>query len=138
MGKKKNENVLSESLVDLLNSGDIEILKSGMFCPNCHTILNRRKMKGVEETLMYCKRCDQLYYKLPSEDNIIVSALKENNIGEGVVMQTQAHTVKRECPYCGNPRMFEIQIPPRWGDEDDLIIYKCPKCGKSERQGYSY
>jgi DNA-directed RNA polymerase subunit M len=43
------------------------------------------------------------------------------------------------CPKCGYNEAFYVIIPPRWGDEAELIMYKCakPGCGHNWREGYS-
>jgi len=132
----KKDKVQIPSLEELAESGRLKELDGSLFCPDCKSLLYPQEIDGVP--LAYCRKCDTYYLRKRTDSRVIVE--KARGKGEIAVISDNDHPnlVKRTCPYCGNPQMVETRIPPRWGDEDDLVIYKCPRCNKSEREGYDY
>jgi DNA-directed RNA polymerase subunit M/transcription elongation factor TFIIS len=48
--------------------------------------------------------------------------------------QSENAPVEHECAKCGFGRAYLIVQPPVYGDEDDVIIYKCGRCGNVDRE----
>jgi DNA-directed RNA polymerase subunit M/transcription elongation factor TFIIS len=110
------------------------------FCEKCGS---SRTEIDIKNSKILCKVCgymkiiesDQYKKKLP------ITYVKKKNEKEIVVLDEKYSEFKfkvtHKCQHCGNDKAYVQYIPPRWGDEDELTIYTCIKCGKSEREGFS-
>ena len=111
------------------------------FCEKCGS--SRTKI-DKEKNHIICQKCgykkkiegDEYKQKFPLINN------KKNNDEKIVVFNKDylqsKYKVSHKCPYCGNEEAYVQHIPPRWGDEEQLTIYTCTKCNKSDREGFSY
>lgn len=134
MTKKKNSK--EPSLEELAEKGKLKDLNGGLFCPECRSLLYPKAIEGTP--LAYCGKCDIYYLRREEDRVVIVEEVRDKREIPVIVDDDHPNLVTHTCPYCGNHQMIETRIPPRWGDEDDLVIYKCPKCKKSIREGYDY
>ena len=85
------------------------------FCPKCKEVTDDFKalMRDTNATLKI---------KIQKQETIVLT----NKI-DGTDL------VKHNCGQCGNDTAFQSVKPPIYGDEDDLIMYKCSKCGTVSR-----
>lgn len=109
------------------------------FCEDCgssRTRLDKNNKKIV------CKTCGHEHsISLNDITKSPVNAGKESN--EKILVLDKKYTeskykVNHKCPYCDFNEAYVQHISPRWGDEDNLSIYTCTKCGKSDREGFSH
>ena len=96
-----------------------------MFCPVCKTMLVRKG--GFFE----CPRCGE---KVPVEDVNLETIIslpedkKEIPVIDRDVMMDFA-TYNSVCPKCGYNKAYIINQGVTRGDEDERVLYKCPRCG---------
>lgn len=125
--------------VDLL-AEDIKISKGkGLFCGECRGLMKPKAYEGKSQeykgrNIPYCPRCEKYY--VISETIVIRMSSEKETEGIALVSDDDKITHPRKCD-CGSETAYEIRIPPRWKDEDDLVIVKCTKCGVTYREGFS-
>lgn len=106
------------------------------FCKKCgssRTIIDSKK------EIITCQKCG---YIQKIEGDLYKKKVNPKNNSQMVVLSKEylenKYKTTHKCPHCGNNEAYARHIPPRWGDEDQLTIYTCTKCGKSDREGFSY
>lgn len=86
-----------------------------------------------------CQKCGNIE---KIEGNLYMRKVNLKNVDKMVILSKEyadnKYKTEHKCPHCGNNEAYVRNIPPRWGDEDQLTIYTCVKCGKSDREGFSY
>ena len=108
------------------------------FCPKCGTLMriDRKNKQWVCPSCGYKEKItdndrERLIerHKVEHRENIIVV---EDNIGNGNIARVK-------CPRCGNEMAFftVMHIPVSDGEEEEIILYKCTKCGHTWREGDS-
>lgn len=119
--------------------------KTMKFCEECGTLIR----VDIERKLLVCGKCGDTKDISNDDDIAGIMGLYRIKIGdseerrEPIVIISDKYkklkpTRQANCPYCENHEAYYRIIPPRWGDEGDLIIYKCTKCGRGWREGFSY
>ncbi len=99
------------------------------FCIRCGTIL-RFKNRGPQK-IFYC---DCGFERFQDEEIVLneqitekpeISVMEDHNFGLAV------HT--HQCIKCGHNKAILIEIGAMYGDEADIIRFKCGKCGHVEQ-----
>jgi len=132
-------------------------MKSGSFCDDCNSFLVPTGSKSLDkevkgqlfpgvknpnDLVFHCRKCDEFYtsdsnsienqttfFETKAKEEIAVIEKEHQNIGD---------EIDHNCSSCNNTRAYFHQSPPAFGDEDDLRVYKCTKCGKTERDEADY
>lgn len=100
------------------------------FCPNCDSILVPKK--DNKRTILKCSSCQ---YSEKSEDNKISE--KQVNVSRalGVASDKNLNAVNiHTCTKCGHNKAELVKRWSEFSDEDDIILWKCGKCGFTERE----
>ncbi len=100
-----------------------------MFCPKCGSL-----MYPNNNGELVCPNCG-FKEKINLENKIeIIEKAKHKEI----VLIEDTHigeiTTDWICPKCGYNKAYVRVYPPTRGDEDEIIIYTCVKCGYTERE----
>ena len=99
------------------------------------SILTKKLIKGTWMT--YCSKCEEVVEGDPKD---LKRPIKEKEKNETVIIPEKIITgpvvaFKCENEECKTELAYEMVKPPMFGDEDDLILYKCVDCGKVTREG---
>jgi len=111
------------------------------FCEKCESLLKPRYNKVTGERELYCDCCDIVYVFNDKKENYIIrSSLKEERVKTNIIMTDEirkslSDVIKIACPKCGNLEAFLFHKPPIWGDEEDVIKYRCVKCNYTWDEG---
>lgn len=94
------------------------------------------------DDVMYL-RCDCGKLYIPSNEALkrfkISSKIIRKKIGSSIAENNNSSGVDFYCPLCKKTTLAKITIfPPRFGDEGNLILYRCNKCHKVFREGSEY
>lgn len=108
------------------------------FCPDCKSRLKKRIEE--EQTIMECSKCN---YTQPLEKNKKTESIEKiksypriNDENPIKVLDAPSFgpTVDYKCKKCGYDKAYQGEIRPTFSnDEQSIILYKCVKCGKTER-----
>lgn len=108
------------------------------FCPECESIMRRRKKKGDYYLICRCgyeepvevdkkeieKKIEQKKQKM-KENTVVIT--KEDRVSVHPI-------VTKECPHCGNKEAEAWQEQTRSADEASTSFFKCTKCKKTWRE----
>jgi len=100
------------------------------FCPKCGSILLPEKDK--KKVLLKCKKCG--FSEKSDEKPILREKVKPTRKVEVVEEGDVTAVYDHKCIKCGHDKSQLIQMHPQYGDEDDVILWKCGKCGFVERE----
>ena len=109
------------------------------FCPDCKSLTTPRDIEDLKGVLLfYCKRCDTHYKKVGKP--LIITTPMNKDLGVAIIDsdRVEGYTIDAGCEKCNNTKAYIQQFPPAWGDEGDLRIYKCTKCGYCWRDQEDY
>ncbi|MDD4352890.1 MAG: hypothetical protein PHN56_00375 [Candidatus Nanoarchaeia archaeon] len=101
------------------------------FC-ECGGMLREKKDKESNELELICK-CGKTYEFKKTEKNPI-NQKKINqklNYNKTIIIDQDTHLetlLVIPCPNCGYDKGYTYELPPLYGDEDNLNRYKCGKC----------
>jgi DNA-directed RNA polymerase subunit M len=93
----------------------------------------------IKDSEYSCNRCG--YKEQIEESEINIVSKKPYDVKEDIIVvngNSDAPTIEANCDECGNREAYRKIIPPRWGDEDQLEMYKCTECGHVWRKGFSH
>jgi len=99
-----------------------------MFCPDCGSILAPKKIK---KEIRYTCNCGFTEVK-PITENV---TLKENPKHTRIEVMDEVNRVAvhdHKCKNCGYDKAEIIDKGQMYSDEDDVILFKCGRCGKIE------
>ncbi|MEM0143305.1 MAG: hypothetical protein QXL94_05065 [Candidatus Parvarchaeum sp.] len=105
-----------------------------MFHDKCGSLLVRKKANETMEA--YCPNCKEF---IPSsmlrKSEPVINKANESRPFAIISDESKDNApIERHCENCGFDRAYEYVMPPMHGDEDELIMYKCAKCGKVYRE----
>lgn len=100
------------------------------FCEGCGNLLTPKKENG--KIMMKCRTCGNIQEasKKNTKETFVVK--KSDNL-EGVI-GAESNTVSHTCHKCNYDKAVISYIPALWGDEGNIILYKCTGCGYTERE----
>ncbi|MFH1668909.1 MAG: hypothetical protein ABIA62_03200 [Candidatus Woesearchaeota archaeon] len=103
-----------------------------MFCPKCKTILKRKKHEN--SVVMACESCgfekDAAGMKNIKDPKVKPDGKKFGVAEENYVLAVHNHT----CSKCGHDKAELIEQGVWYTDEDHVVLYRCGKCGSTERE----
>ncbi len=97
------------------------------FCPVCKALLQIKEENG--KTILFCN-CGFKRYNFDMES---VDKTAHNLIGEGVIKEEIGEGNQHICKKCGCDKAEIIDLGERDTNESGVYIFKCQKCGYSER-----
>lgn len=108
------------------------------FCDECNSLLKPQKNNESNQTELFCKGCGETYL-LKEEDKSFkkTSNIKIENIENLIITNKDefASIVNMYCPKCENNKCYFFEMPPLFGDEENVIKYQCVKCNYTFRDG---
>ncbi|MFC1741852.1 hypothetical protein ACFL3V_04925 [Nanoarchaeota archaeon] len=102
-----------------------------MFCPKCKSILKPSKQE--DKVIFTCPNCG--ITTKPETNTILTEKRKQpEKKGSGVADQRNILAVHNHtCTKCGHNKAELIEQGVWYTDEDHVVLYKCGKCGHTER-----
>lgn len=112
-------------------------IKDDIFC-DCGKLLKKYRF---EDNLYLCCDCGEVY--IPSEKTLKMfnASRKKTQKNNSGVIQKQVETsgVPFFCEACNQQTTAKtVVLPPRFGDEANLVIIICNNCNKVYREGNEY
>ena len=102
------------------------------FCSKCGTLI---KLKNPNpQNKFYCDCLQEI--KLNSQDFIIKEKITPKKDIEIADNKNRLAVHKHICKKCGYDRAELIEIGVMYGDEADIVRFRCGKCGYVENIGY--
>lgn len=101
-----------------------------LFCPKCGGLLKRKEKEGKK--ILICKSCGA---EIKGEAKIKKggkSKKKEINVVEK--KEETMPTMEKECPKCGNQKVFYWTLQTRASDEPATKFFKCTECSYTWRK----
>lgn len=99
------------------------------FCPKCGSLL----LADKDKNLIRCSKCDfseEYSDKLQMREKIKRSSSKIDVADDMNHLAVYDH----RCKKCGYEKAQLIEKSALWTDEDDIVAWKCGKCGNIERE----
>ncbi|XP_015924425.1 DNA-directed RNA polymerase III subunit RPC10 [Parasteatoda tepidariorum] len=98
-----------------------------MFCPTCGNILTAEERK--DNFRMVCGSCPYNYIVRKRLSSRLYPKLKEvDDVLGGAKAWENVETTEENCPKCGHPKAYFLQIQTRSADEPMTTFYKCVDC----------
>ena len=112
------------------------------FCEDCDSMLKTRFNKEINKREYVCK-CGKTYEFKPEskvKSKFSKKQLKDfTNLRKTIVIDDNYETldavIKQICPKCENDKAYLFEMPPLYGDEDNVVRYKCTKCNYTYSDG---
>jgi len=98
-----------------------------MFCKSCGRILQLKENNNV--VICICGFANEA-----SEVSFSQKGEKKEKIGKGVYKEAKSLGFPHTCKKCGHERCDISDLGVFYGDEANIYLYKCKKCGYVERQ----
>ena len=107
------------------------------FCPTCANLLLVGAADGVAGTgRLFCQACPYEYtLKGRLEQEAPLARKEVDDVLGGDEAWASVDRTKVQCPECGGPEAYFMQIQTRSADEPASIFYKCCTCGHRWRDG---
>jgi|SRR3990172_8404401 len=103
------------------------------FCPSCKNILIPEKLNGKD----FWVKCHHCHFSKRFKGKALIEkekVPKKGKTGNKISkVENEFATYKHKCQKCSFGKAQVIDIGSFYSDEDDLILFKCGKCGWSER-----
>ncbi len=101
------------------------------FCPRCgHLVIPKEKDNKI---IVDCSKCD-FYQESTLDEHKLSDKTKPTQKLEIAEDKNLLAVYDHECKKCGYNKAQLIEISATRTDEDDIIIWKCGKCGAVERE----
>lgn len=104
------------------------------FCPKCGAMMQAREVKGSEDCVMVCPKCN---YREGVDEKAHCITEKQEKVEEVVLFndkQVNLPETDNECGKCHNKRAYWWIVQTRSADEAPTRFYKCTKCGNTWRE----
>lgn len=100
-----------------------------IFCPVCNKLLQIKSENGNNIAFCTCG------FKRFSGVELEASEKTHSNLRQqGVATDNNSEGITHICKKCGNDKAEIIDLGERMNNESSVYIFKCLKCGYSERQ----
>lgn len=106
-------------------------MKKEKYCNTCNQIINLEEKNGVLFEVCLCGKNKFI------EKKIIVSEKqsKKETVGAGIAEENNSlEGFPHICSKCGFNQADITDLGAPYGDESNIYLYKCKKCGHTERQ----
>lgn len=99
------------------------------FCPQCGKLLSL-EIEGKEAF----GKCTCGFRKEIKDISFPEKGVREEEKGEGAAKDIEMSGWPHVCEKCGYGECDITEYGPFYSDESSIILYKCKKCGYTERQ----
>jgi transcription factor S len=102
-----------------------------MFCDKCGRML---EIKAIDDEKAIAQ-CSCGFSKEVKSAHIFSEKMHKKEIGEGVISENDSMKpgFKHKCKKCGYGECDIYSMGAPYGDESDIVFYKCKKCKYVER-----